>query len=170
MGLDCSDEMALQLVHPGQWLGDGPIATGRPYRVSALARTDCDLATVPYARLSAMLQQHPEWRQSIADLNEYWFDVSACATLDLMIADATARCVAVLMRLAGFRPHRENTGSSRVVPLSQSELARNAGLERKFVGRTLCSLESDGLIKTGYRTIELTDTAALYARAGNRPT
>ena len=56
-----------------------------------------------------------------------------------------------------------------VVPVTQADLAEMCGLSRPTVQQVLASLERRGLIKAGYRKIEIIDLARLIGQTVEEP-
>jgi len=75
-----------------------------------------------------------------------------------------ARLAAHLLILAAF------FGPIERLPVTQEELGELTGLSRKTVNRTLAGFEQRGLIRTGYRFLDLLDAEGLaHVRDTGRP-
>ena len=74
----------------------------------------------------------------------------------------------VALRLATFGRNTEQ-GMPASVPITQSDLAEMCGLSRPTVQQILSIFERRGLIRTGYRRIEIIDAAGLEAHGKNDP-
>jgi len=159
----CSPHTALHFAYPGYFIGQRPITVGLGYAVSARARVDSKVVELPLPGLRKLVEAEPEWWRCLANLNSYWFDVAACSMVDMLIRDPGVRCVAVLLRLGGFRPFPHMAHAPSKVPVTQTELATNANLSRSRVSETLAQLERDGLIRRGYGDIEILLPEALAA-------
>lgn len=81
----------------------------------------------------------------------------------MLVSDVEQRIAARLSHLA----ERSDQDMPAVVPVTQSDLAEMCGLSRPTVQQVLASLERRGLIKAGYRRIEILDLARLVARTVN---
>jgi len=76
------------------------------------------------------------------------------------IAPAATRLADLLAALAG-------TGTApAVLPLTQQDLADLTGVTRMTISRELARLASAGLVRCGYRTIEVLSGPGLAAHAG----
>jgi CRP-like cAMP-binding protein len=82
---------------------------------------------------------------------------------DLLRRDASERCLAVLLILAGCRWTDPPTEAPFVAPVSQQELGERCNLSRNGVIKALRPLETAGLISRGYRQILVNDSKALRA-------
>ena len=97
------DAVLLHMLRPGEWFGTVPVLLERSRRVTAVARTDVDLLRVPGDELRALLRRRPEWSVELGRDAIYSMDLAMQIAADLLIRDASARCAAVLLRLAGRR-------------------------------------------------------------------
>lgn len=78
----------------------------------------------------------------------------------MLIGDVEHKIAARLSSLA----ERTDRDQPAVIPVTQSDLAEMCGLSRPTVQQVLANLERRGLIKAGYRRIEILDPARLAAR------
>ena len=97
------DAVLLHMLRPGEWFGTVSVLLERGRRVSAVARTSVNLLRVPGDELRALLRRHPEWFAELGRDAVYSMDLAMQIAADLLIRDASARCAAVLLRLAGRR-------------------------------------------------------------------
>jgi CRP-like cAMP-binding protein len=79
----------------------------------------------------------------------------------MLIGDVEQR-IALRLALLAERPDRRLPA---VIPLTQADLAEMCGLSRPTVQHVLAGLERRGLIKAGYRRIEILDLSGLLSRA-----
>lgn len=158
----------LHLAHEGFWFGYGPMLTGQPSRMAAIARTDTLLARVPSVTVQGVLAKHPEWWRVIAAGAIEYGDIAVQAFSDLMIPDVDCRCARTILRLAGLRNPRRTRTNGRTVPVTQHELATLLRLSRNAVVPVLQRFEHRGLVSRGYRSLEILDVARLEAIADAR--
>jgi CRP/FNR family transcriptional regulator, cyclic AMP receptor protein len=86
--------------------------------------------------------------------------------VDLLIRDASARCAAVLLRLAGRRwALGPDAGMPSEIPASQSEIAMLCNVSRNTFSRVMREFTSIGLVTLGYRSLTVNDPAGLRAIA-----
>ncbi len=97
------DAVLLHMLRPGDWFGTAPLLLERSRVVTTVARTDVDLLRVPGDELRALLRRHPQWLAELGREPIYTMDLAMQIAADLLIRDASARCAAVLLRLAGRR-------------------------------------------------------------------
>jgi CRP/FNR family transcriptional regulator, cyclic AMP receptor protein len=156
------DAVLLHMVWPGEWFGTWSVLLGKGRRMSATARTDVNLLRIPGDDLRSLLQRRPQWHAEIARDAVWGTDVAMQIAADLLIHNASARCAAVLLRLAG----RRWTGTANAelpveIPASQSELAMLCNVSRNTFSRVVKDLSSRGLLTLNYRSLTLNEPVRL---------
>lgn len=163
------DAVLLHMVWPGEWFGTWSMLLGKGRRMSAVARTDVSLLRIPGSDLRALLRRRPQWHGELARDAVHGTDVAMQIAADLLIHNASARCAAVLLRLAGRRwtsgPDAELTVE---IPASQTELAMLCNVSRNTFSRVVRDLSRRGFLTLGYRSLTLNDPARLrdFANTG----
>lgn len=160
----CSNLSALHFAYPEYYIGNRPLKTGTPYAVSVFARIDSEVSVIALQDMHRLVARNPEWWKCLATLTDHWFDVATCSGIDLMLRDSEARCIAVLLRLGGYRPFEQISEAPRFVPVTQQELAENTNLSRTRVNEILRLLDRTGLILRHYGGIEIARPVELQAR------
>jgi CRP-like cAMP-binding protein len=97
-------------------------------------------------------------------------DLAMQTAADLLIRNASARCAAVLLRLAGRRWAAEpDAGLPFEIPASQTELAMLCNVSRKTFSRVVKGFTSRRLVTLGYKSLTVNDPARLrdIANGGN---
>jgi CRP-like cAMP-binding protein len=160
------DGVALQLLRAGEWFGTLAVLGQRTRRFSATARTDLELLVVPADDLHALLRSRPEWFAEVARDAVYALEIAMQAVVDLLIRDSSARCAAVLLRMAGRRwrsgPDEDQPAE---IPTTQAEIAMLCNVSKTTYGRVMKRFADDGLITPGYKTLRVDDPARLRAIA-----
>jgi CRP/FNR family transcriptional regulator, cyclic AMP receptor protein len=160
------DAVLLHMLRAGDWFGTVPMLAGRSRRVTAVARTDVELLLVPGEELQALLRRHPAWAAELGRDVVYFMDVALQGAADLLIRDASARCAAVLLRLAGRRwALGPDADMPSEIPASQSEIAMLCNVSRNTFSRVMREFTSIGLVTLGYRSLTVNDPAGLRAIA-----
>ena len=156
------DAVLLHMLRPGEWFGTVPILLKRDRRITAVARTEVNLLRVPGDELRALLRRRPEWFAELGRDAIYNMDLAMQIAADLLIRDASARCAAVLLRLAGRRwASGPDAGLPSEVPASQAEMAMLCNVSRNTLSRVLRSLSSRRLVTVSYRLLTVNDPARL---------
>jgi len=157
----CSPHSSLHFAYPGYFIGQRPFTLGIGYAVTTAARLDSVVLEFRLADLRKLVAKNPDWWKCLAHLTGYWFDAATCSAVDLLPRKPENRCIAVLLRLGGYRPFEQISSKPRAVPVTQAELAANANLSRSSVNEILGQLAESGLIRRGYGGIEVLQPAAL---------
>lgn len=144
--------VAVALLREGDLLGEGAFFPHAPAKVDAQALEDCEVLAVPGPRSLEVLRQRPDlacqWLASSARSLRILQDRLAI----LLARDARARVAGVLAQEA------DQAGR---VELSQQLVAELVGLGRSTVNQVLGELEERGLIRLGYRFIQVNDRERL---------
>jgi CRP-like cAMP-binding protein len=156
------------LVHvaqPGWWVGDTALITETPRRAGLIARQECWLLRLTKQSIDQLAKVDSQtWRRiaqnSIAHLDHTLSIIAALTSRDTLV-----RVAIMLQRLAN--PDGELTSGQARIHVSHEELGEMAHLTRNSLAPVLKELESLGLIRLRYRTIEIPDIVALdrYATA-----
>lgn len=147
----------------GRFVGDSAVILGVPYLSSARSATYAEIRWFERDQLMDVLRSRPAvtlgWlRSAMATLAE------AHGRLDVVLG-RTAR-----QQVAGALLDAPAEGGR--VELSQSQLASMLGVGRQTINRALADLMNLGVVKTGYRFIEIVDReglAELYASDPSPP-
>jgi len=86
----------------------------------------------------------------------------------MLLRDNTAAALPerLVRRLLVLLPAIEAASGEPVLPMTQADLARMVGTSRSRVNSQLRRLESEGLVRSGYRGITLLDLPRLRTLAG----
>jgi len=156
------DAVLVHMLRPGEWFGTVPVLLERSRRVTAVARTDVELLRVPGDELRALLRRRPQWFAELGRDAVHNLDLGMQTAADLLIRDASARCAAVLLRLAGRRwASGPEADLPSEIPASQAELAMLCNLSRNSFSRVVRGLSSRGLLTLDYRSLTVNDPARL---------
>jgi CRP/FNR family transcriptional regulator, cyclic AMP receptor protein len=156
------DAVLVHMLRPGEWFGTVPVLIERSRRITAIARTDVDTLCVPGDQLRALLRSHPEWVIELGRDLAYYMDLGMQTASDLLIRNASARCAAVLLRLAGRRwPSGPDADLPSEIPASQTELAMLCNVSRNTFSRIVKEFTSRRLVTLSYRSLTVNAPARL---------
>jgi CRP-like cAMP-binding protein len=156
------DAVLLHMLRPGEWFGTLSLLLKRGRRVTAVARTDVNLLRVSGDDLRALLRRRPEWFAELGRDAVYNMDLAMQNGADLLIRDASARCAAVLLRLAGRRwASGPDADLPSEIPASQTELAMLCNLSRNTFSRVVRGFSSRRLVTLDYRSLTVNHPARL---------
>jgi CRP/FNR family transcriptional regulator, cyclic AMP receptor protein len=144
------------------WFGGQPQVDGSMRWITAIARTEAHVFTIPAAIGNALLLSDQRLIWFVLQLVTKLFEVSMTALADSLIPDSRLRCVATLLRIGD---RRNNDTTPVTLPISQNDLSQLCNLSRQTSGDVLRGLEAEGLVTLGYRSITLNHPARLRAMA-----
>jgi CRP/FNR family cyclic AMP-dependent transcriptional regulator len=116
---------------------------------------------IPRALLENMMETHPELAREMARMissrlrwaNKRRVDISSCGPL--------ARLSRVLVDIVESHGSEHEARGDLGVRLTQLEIASLCGLARRTVEQEFAKLISNGVVKSGYRTLEVIDMSRL---------
>ena len=156
-------EAILAVLEPGNWFGEISLLDGSPRTHDATALTAIDVLVVPPEAFAAQMQRLA-FAQAIAVLL-----AARMRGLSGLMEDATLR------GLRGRVAHRlltlargdatQSLDVRATVRLPQEALAMMLGITRQTLSRELAALARDGVLRLGYRRIEILSVDGLQALA-----
>ena len=147
-------DQILNIVPPGESFNDSTIFRGGPNQANAQAIVPTMLYEIRKAEVNALLQKHPQI--AINAINVLAGQANQLVSLveDLSFKHVIGRVAKILLQHAA---DNANPG----LRLTQQEMAALAGSAREVVGRSLKSLESDGIIRIERHKIVIANKEAL---------
>ena len=148
IGLENEEPTLISIIGPGRFFGyTGRFLGGRRV-ATAVAREPSTLLYLPERSLEAIAQKQPDIWVRLAELSS--FHVVAGFRLAVANTRPAAQRLAIHLHLlaAQFSP-------STLLPITQDELSEMTGLSRKTVNRVLADFERDGILTTGYRSLDI---------------
>jgi CRP/FNR family transcriptional regulator, cyclic AMP receptor protein len=157
----------IHLFQPGTWFGEAPALTGQVRMAGVDAARKSSLLHLPHSAIREIVRQNPAAWRFIALITLGHLQSALSAIDDLMIRDDTRRLVALLLRLAGYRPVIPPDPVSIEIAVSQEELASMANLARSTVNTLLRKLEASGYVHIAYRSVHIREPRKLKMLLAN---
>ncbi|WP_347813233.1 Crp/Fnr family transcriptional regulator, partial [Actinomadura sp. GC306] len=163
-------EVVLAVRGPGDLVCESAVLGGRERSATVAALGPVRALVVPASRFTGFLDAHPRvWRLVSGTFVRRLDD--AGRRLQAHVSAQGARRLAILLadladRSARHCPPDASGGVALGPPLSQEELGSWMDASRETVARALATLRGEGLVRTGWRKIIVTDPAGLRAFAG----
>jgi CRP/FNR family transcriptional regulator, cAMP and macrophage regulator len=145
--------VVLQILRDGDLLGDVPFFCRLPAPFTARAITEVMLIRLDRPSVDRLLAARPALAQRFLYSLASRLDRMQQRLLQLTRGDLRQQVASLLTYESG--------DSQGVVRLPQSTLAQLLGATRPAVNRVLKALEAEGLIRLGYREVEVADSSAL---------
>jgi CRP/FNR family transcriptional regulator, cyclic AMP receptor protein len=153
------DPQLSYLLLPPLWLGEGSIIANIPRLIGVSTTRRSFLLHLPAQRFFDIASEEPLLWRWAARVSRENFERAMRMTDALMVRNSDARIAAVLIQLGGSL--REHTNAPRVLDVTQTQLAAIANVSRSILNPVLKTLESQGVVELGNRTITIVDPVAL---------
>lgn len=147
-------EQIIEIARPGQSINDVPFFDGRANLFSAQAMGSVVLYGVVRGDLERILQRYPQVAQNASRIMAGQVRRLTALVEDLSFKPVIGRVAKILLE------HSEENPDSRP-KLTQQDIAAMAGTAREVVGRSLKSLEEEGLIRLERKRLVIRDKEAL---------
>jgi CRP/FNR family transcriptional regulator len=151
-------EQILSFVRPGESFNDVPVFDGGPNPASVQAIGPVVLYGIRNSDLEAILRDHPQVSSNVTRVLSQQVRHLVSLVEDLSFRHVIARVAKILLEHA-------SDGTGPRPKLTQQEMAAIAGTAREMVGRSLKSLEDEGVIRLDRHRIVITDKEALREMA-----
>jgi len=148
-------EQILDLIRPGESFGDVPVFDGGLMPASAQAMGMVTLYGINKSNLEFILKAHPQVALNVINVLAGRVRHLVSLVEDLSFKRVIGRVAKILLEYAG------DGASSQKPRLTQQEMAAMAGTAREVIGRSLKTLESDGVIRFDRHRIVITSRQAL---------
>lgn len=146
------EERILTLPHAGELMGEAAFFDGQPRVSSAMAVTKCQLVAVDRQHLTQVFAAHPDLAIAmLEDLARRVRMLSGHVDGDFLQADKR-----IARHLLTILPWPEDT-----VRCTHEEIGASVGVSRVTVSRVLGEFDKRGWIKTGYKSLKLSDRRGL---------
>ena len=152
-------EQILYLARPGESINDVPIFDGEPNPATAQAMGPVVLYGIRKSDLNIILRDYPQVALNVNRVLAGRVRHLAALVEDLSFRHVAGRVARILLDHIG-----DETGPRP--RLTQQEMAAMAGTAREMIGRSLKTLEEEGVIRLDRHRIVITDKKALRDMAG----
>jgi CRP-like cAMP-binding protein len=157
-------EIVLDVLGPGELLGELSAVDGRPRSATAIALTAIELTAVGSRAFSGFLDEQPRLLRALLETTIGRLRTSNRRQLEYGTADALGRLCGRLLELADRFGVPGADGIVVEAPLTQTELAQWCGLSREAVVKCLRSLRTLGWITNTGQTVTILDRVQLERR------
>lgn len=143
------------LIHPGAWIGEGPVAGLEARITGAWVTRPSKVLSIEITAFRRVAARDPDLWRHLVLLGLHNQRRLMGLAQDLMLRGSRQRLAALLARLGGLREaHRP---ADPVVDATQSEIAAIANLSRGVVSRLLLEMEDEGLVRLRRASVEILD-------------
>lgn len=156
------DELVLNVVGPGDSLGELSMLDGQPRSAGAEAVEDCELIALPARDVRALLDSDPAALRAVALALAAAMRRLSGTAADLVFLDLPRRLAKLI--LANAKPRRDGTAESALA-MSQAGVAARLGVTRQSLNRALSALTQRGWITLDGQRVVIHDLDALIRYA-----
>lgn len=150
-------EQILQIIRPGESFNDVPVFGGGVNLASAEAMGKVVVNVIKKSDLEAIIGEYPQVALNVIHILSRRIQQLISLVEDLSFRQVTGRVAKMLLEYADGGEHPR---------LTQQEMAAVIGTAREMVGRSLKTLEEEGVIKIDRHRIIISDIEALKSTAG----
>ncbi len=152
------------LIHPGTWIGEGPVAGLEARITGAWATRPSKVLSIEIAGFRRVAAREPDlWRHLVLLALQNMTRGMGLAQ-DLMLRGSRQRLAALLARLGGLRDDHRPIPAA--VDATQGEIGAIANLSRGVVSRLLLEMEQEGLVHIRRASVEILDPDRLLRERG----
>ena len=158
-------EVILDVIDPGELIGEMSAIDGRPRSATAVALTVVDVSVIGTPVFLSFLEQHGSAATALLQLIVARLRNSSQRQLEFGTSDALGRLCGCMLRMLDRYGGTDDRGRHVTMPLAQHEIAAMTGLSREAVVKGLRSLRALGWIDLQARELTILDDEAMRARA-----
>lgn len=148
-------DVLLHVGGPGLWTGEYPLISGARSITDVIADAPTVAVYLSAREWHRIIDEEPRWMRHFAGLLAERFAVAFRAYAEAQ-ALSKDEWVHARLRLVA-EVEREHGATTSQVRLSQSHLASMLGVSRQTLNASLARLQRRGLLRVGFRMIELVD-------------
>jgi len=167
--LDSGRDVIVELVGPGDVLGEAALTDGGVYDASAICVHPSTALAIGRGAAQAFVTSNPEAIRNVLALLHASLQRAHLRVEDLSIFGVRQRIARFLIRLADWTGRQERGRTIVPLALSREELAALVGTTTETTIRVMSGLRQQGLVEPARRGVVLTDRAALETVAAGEP-
>jgi CRP-like cAMP-binding protein len=156
------DELVLNVLGPGDSLGELSVLDGQPRSAGAEAVEDCELIALPNREVRALLDSDPAALRAVALALAAAMRRLSGTAADLVFLDLPRRLAKLI--LADAKPRRDGTAHATLA-MSQAGVAAQLGVTRQSLNRALGALTQRGWITVDGQHVVIHNLDALIRYA-----
>ena len=158
-------EIVLDVLGPGELLGELSAIEDRPRSADAATLTDVEVVTIPTLEFVAFATEHPSASLALLQYVSARLREASQRQVEYGALDAIGRVCRRLVEMIDRYGQPSGTEVVLDLQLTQTDIAAWAGLSREAVVKALRSMRTLGWIRTEDRSTTIVDERAVRARA-----
>lgn len=146
--------MVVSYLNPGDFVGEMGLFEDEvpPRSAMVVAKTQCEVAEISYAKFHQISGQYPEILYAIARQLGKRLRQTTRKLSDLAFVDVSGRIAHTLLDLCK-EPDAMTHPDGMQIKITRQELGKIVGCSREMAGRVLKALEQDGLVSVSGKTM-----------------
>lgn len=144
-------EFTQNILTDGQSIGESLLFNGKPYPMTAIAKTECTLLKIPKVDFFALIEQNKEVTMDLFKCMADRLYYKYLMLFNISSADPKSKIKTVIDYLKSTQCHDEDHIFQ--IPYTRQQLANLTGLRVETVIRTVKKMESENIIKIEGRKI-----------------
>jgi CRP/FNR family cyclic AMP-dependent transcriptional regulator len=146
--------MVVSYLNPGDFVGEMGLFEDEvpPRSAMVVAKTQCEVAEISYAKFHQISSQYPEILYAIARQLGKRLRQTTRKLSDLAFVDVSGRIAHTLLDLCK-EPDAMTHPDGMQIKITRQELGKIVGCSREMAGRVLKALEQDGLVSVSGKTM-----------------
>ena len=149
---DTGHEMVLAYLNKDDFFGEMGLFEEESRSALIIARGECEVAEISYAKFRELVVQDPEILMLLAGQMARRLRVTSRKVINLAFLDVAGRVARTLLDLAQ-QPDAMTHPDGMQIRITRQEIAKIVGCSREMAGRVLKELEEQGLITAHGKTI-----------------
>lgn len=153
------EELILAYLGPGEFFGElGLFESNATRCASVRARTECEIAVLPFDKFGELIQRNPELLLTLLRQTAKRLRAANRKLGNLAFVDVSGRIARALLDLAADSQAMTHP-DGMLVRITREELGRLVNCSRQVAGQVLLDLEGRGLIEAHGKSIVVRDAA-----------
>lgn len=158
-------DVVLEVLGPGQLLGEMAVLDGRPYSATAQALEEAAVISIARADFFALLERYPAVAMGVITELSRRLRMTTELVRSLAIDRVEQRIARILLRLADLagQPHAGKPGAILIdIPITRQDIAEMTGTTVETAIRTMSRFRKQGVLSSQRGRVIILDANALY--------
>ena len=161
---DHGRDVVLEVLGPGQMLGEMAVLDGRPYSTTAQTLEEVAVVAIPRRDFFDMLERYPQVSMAVISELSRRLRLASELVRSLAVDRVEQRIARTLLRLSGLAgtPYEPEEGSMLIdMPLTRQDIAEMTGTTVETAIRVMSRFRKQGLVSSVRGRVVITDPEAL---------
>jgi len=152
----------LNLIGPGEIVGEVAVLDGQARTADAIANTNCEIFVIDRREFLPFVRSQPELAMKFIELLCARLRWTSDQVEEVILQDLPGRLASALIRLT----ERHKTRGERTIAITQQEISEMVGMTRESINKQLRSWAARNWVRLEHGAIVVLDPDSLAALAG----